>query len=270
VAFFYGFRAYITGAISLARDHFDAVLAEDVSDFYTAVALHLRANCDRGTVTKSTIEMLERSIRLSRDPRLRLTTNEVMARHSLTMALLRLHQAGSPLPVGGGTPLIRAQSLARQNEERARQLNDKGLMAWCIRIRASVDWAVLLASSFGVGLPIDAVIASRKLLDDLSEAMNISDANDDLETWLYAANERALILRDLGDFETAIEQLEYAYGRVKGFLDAPAPVDNLLKTSRSILTSRRFIAEKRSTLQVRVSELVENLESQVAYLPRKR
>jgi hypothetical protein len=228
LAFFRGFRLYTSGRTRAALEQFEAVVADDVVDTYGAIARHLGGVILLGRNPPLGFAWIQLSLDMSRD--LHIAENEVMARNTLIWALVRRAQEQVNDP---GPDLDRARQLAVENSKVARATQDRSLIAWSTRSEAAVVWLSLTrmrTHSSG------ASTADRtRLLNLLHQSQELSWAIGDFETAGFAANDAASILRDSGELDRGLDELESFLFRL-GDLRGPFSVlRNMAKTTGSII-----------------------------------
>ncbi|MGP3952727.1 hypothetical protein [Streptomyces sp. 7N604] len=231
IEFFQGFRAYVAGRRDEAALHFSTVIQDDITDLYQAIALHLHAMCAGDAASR--IEKLNKSIQVSEQ--LGLRENEIMARNSLVSA----HFSQANKMNGGGkltaarNHLRRAQELADVNRAQARLMRDEAYRIYTLTQYARAAW--LLAAGVD-GKAADSASARAVLpdvLDELAEAITISDRVGLSESALRSINQRASVLRDVGRTEEAVDELESSLHRI-GPLTSSLPLRGLAKTAGSM------------------------------------
>jgi hypothetical protein len=194
IAFFRGFRAYVSGARKQAREAFDTVLEGDEVDIYQALAAHFAGLLRRRSESETGIRLLRESISLSSG--LNLPENEIMARNSLVIALIASRD---------DDVLGEASALGSLNLSRALATQDPHLISWCRTTYVTSVWSNLTKRHSTVGA--QALEIAPSLVAEL-EAVIAEVAHSDPETRLQAANEAASILRDVGAYEQALELLD--------------------------------------------------------------
>lgn len=257
VSFFRGFRYYVAGARQMAVTEFDYVLASDELDTYRAISLHLRAISQGDQAKPSVIDMLTESVELSH--RLGLGMNEVMARHSLTWALLRQGLKGNT-----GDQVL---ALAKINIEQSRALGDKGMLAWCLRAYTVLTWL----SYVGEGrnqVSEEARAKAPDLLGDLSEVIALADSVEDLETVLVTMNDRASIYCDLSQLDEALVELQTASDRAPDLGFGARIIRQLAQTSGRAASIARTVRDRR--LDSQFKQLADEFDRTFKRFSRKR
>jgi hypothetical protein len=229
-SFFRGFRNYIGGDWEVAADAFDSVIGTTEQDLYRAIALHLRAVVSKKEADQSVIDLLSESVQLS--SRLGLPVNEVMARHSLAWVYVRKARSGSRAE--SQHQLGTAVELAERSVQQSVEIGDKYLVSWCNKSVAQMRWMAFVGPKHDREPPAAAVEAAPGLIADLSEALSIADAADEVESALLTLNEIASIHRDLGQVEDALWELADARERASSLVVAPGVVRKLRQTAQSV------------------------------------
>jgi tetratricopeptide (TPR) repeat protein len=231
VAFFQGFRAYVSNRRDVARDYFDTTISDSQEDLYKAIALHLYAMC--AEEPEDRIDDLAESVELSE--RLGLTENGIMARNSLCSALLSratsLAKAGQHAEATRDLQL--ALELAETNVQRSSGIQFKEYLAYTIGQRAIVQWAIVAGIGRASARGTDARNKYPSVLDELRQAVGIAESAGLSDSVLYYINRIAGVLRDVGKAGEALEELESAVPRVTSVAD-PVQVRRLGETARSL------------------------------------
>jgi hypothetical protein len=241
IAFFRGFRAYISGARQQARGAFDAVLKDEEVDIYRALAAHFSGLLRRGDEPDAGIELLRESISLSVE--LGLTENEIMARNSLVTGLIANPDVED---------LTEAWELGELNLERALATQDPYLIAWCRTTSALSHWSYLTNRRMEIGEQAHEL--APRLVAELDEVVREVFFTE-TETALQATNEAACILRDVGAYDEAL-------GLLQGVIAKLARVDTIPKQhlKRLSKTTGSMLKDAGPDRQSEVREMLAQLD----------
>lgn len=254
IAFFEGFRAYVTGQRSEALSHLNDVIAGDHEDLYQAIGLHLYAICLYRPSDR--IHDLTKSVELSE--RLSLSENAIMARNSLVVAHFAM--ANELRRSGQGylsqRHLRLAERLSELNLQQALETSVRGYQAYALTEHATVQWAAVAGFDGRSGMTPRAQTLLPTIIGELSEAISVADSQGMSDTALYAINKRASTLRDGGRLAEALSELENAAQRITPFTSL-AVARRLAQTAGSL--QRRIPAD----LADRLTTLRENLDKWV-------
>lgn len=245
IAFFRGFRAYVSGQRTEAKSHFAEIIQGEVGDLYEAIALHLHAT---SVDPVNRIDELQKSIELSEQ--LGLCENEIMARNSLVSAHFTIANKLMALKdernrSAARKDLERALELADLNRRRASRMRESSYHVYTLTQHATAAWLVLQNRFGNLGAAQQDVQA---VLDELSQALAIAESAGLVESSLNALNQRAGVLRDVGRASEALDELELASQRI-GPVTEKRIVRRLAKTSGSLLASAST-QDKRRTMDL--------------------
>jgi hypothetical protein len=230
--FLSGFTAYTQGDRRQARRDFQFVIAGRGQDYFRAVSLHLLGSMERRDHPETALQFIDESIALSHE--LGVTENEIMARNTSVWTLC---DAVKDQGQGLEESLRQAQDRARLNLKQADALGDPSLTLWTRRSDAVVEWLLLSGgrrSVQSVSLGRAGEIA-RTLLDVSLEGLELGE----LETAVYAANDAACILRDVGQMSEALSVVEHTIDAISWIRGTFPPLDNLGKTTGAIIQRAR-------------------------------
>ena len=221
ISFYRGFRAYVLGSRVEARREFDSVIGRGDADVYEAMASHFAGLLRRRDQPDEGISLLQESVRQSHE--LDLTENEIMARQSL-VAALTARQATSDLG--------EANALAKLNLSEAVQTDDEYLIFWCRKSAALTRW--LFLTDGGAHVTGAAHSAASEIVAELRSVAEDALYGDP-ETALLAENDAAIVWRDLGDYQEALNEITAAIGQAST-VDVRIPtLVRLAKTTGSLL-----------------------------------
>lgn len=229
LAFYRGFRLYVSGQRDEAVTHFQTVLAEGVrDDVPSAIASHLLGVLTMRRDVAQAIELYRQSIQVSE--RIGLQRHGVMARNSVVWAQIRL--ATSVAPADRKQLLAGVVREAERNLEFASAAGDDDLRQWCAYTNASVKWLVLtdLRENPEAGRPyLDEVVVT------LRETARHSLKSRDVETATLAVNDAACARRDVGDYSGALEEIGWILNRLERVYVPLTALRRLGKTTGSVL-----------------------------------
>jgi hypothetical protein len=238
LAFFRGFRAYVTTQFDEALELLEGVLQEPGDDRITATAEHLVGVLVKDEDLARSVELFLSSV--DRSERLDLRAGEVMARNSLAWAHVEL---ALDSPEHREAELTQAHEYATLNFDRARDTEDPWLESVCSYSAASIEWLWLTDSRSR----IDERARSRAqgLVDQLHEASDSALEIADLDTVVFAFNDAAGILRDVGDPHAALDRIDTAVTTLERAPYVPFAARKLGQTGGSI-RSRYILPEVRT------------------------
>jgi len=231
LAFFEGFRAYVSGRRADARGYFKITISDNQEDLYQAIALHLYAMCRKRSAER--IDDLTRSVELSE--RLDLAENGIMARNSLSAAHLAVANDSSKSGdyAKADEHLEQALELADLNRQRASEMPQKEYLAYTLTQHATVWWNSVAGTDRRMADSAAAQEAFPDVLDELRQANEIADSAGLSEAALYELNQIAIVLRDVGRDIDALKELESALLRITPFTET-ASVERLRRTAGSL------------------------------------
>jgi len=228
ISFFMGFRSYVAGKREEARQHFEVVISEGIEDLYQAIGLHLYALCFRQG--DAGIKILTDSVELSK--RLELSENEVMARNSLISA--HITQASELTRAGESVEAQRhlefALTLAEENREEARSLQNKAYQVYALTEHAIAEWCLVAGTDGRSARDSRAHDALPSVLDELWQAITIADSVGLSDSAIFSINRRAGALLAAGREAEAVDELEAALDRINLLTD-PKVVSRLVRTA---------------------------------------